>query len=342
MDTFLKTFTTFVYNLYSCLIGWIGFGTLLCLNACTTPKSSNESIAFYYWKTHYHLNSFERAYLQKQDVQKIYLHCFDIALENGQPKPQGVLLWQEAALKGIEYIPTVFIQNEILQKADTSHLHELAQHTFSLCKQILAAQQLSIKELQIDCDWTESTRDSYFYFLKCLKQNNITLSTTLRLYQYKYATKSGIPPADYVSLMCYNMGNMKKAQNENSILNKNDLQAYLQSAKAYPLPLNIALPIFNWTLLYSNQTFKGILYQVPDLQNRYWKRISEISYICVQAHFDSICQQNFYPNESIRMETISKKDLEQALLTIQHYVNNSKNEIIYFDLDSSKIRHCLY
>ena len=338
----MKPIIPFTSKMQAFYIGCIGFITLLFINACTPSKSSNENQAFYYWKTQYQLNSFEKEYLKKKGIKKIYLHCFDIAVENNLPKPQGVLRWKEAPIHKIEYIPTVFIQNDIFKQTDTNLLNELAQNCFSLCGQIMASQQLPLQEMQVDCDWTASTRDSYFYFLKCLKQKRIIVSATLRLYQYKYADKSGIPPADYVSLMCYNMGTMKKDENENSILNRNNLHSYLQTVKSYPLPMNIALPIFNWTLLYSNQMFKGILYKTPMVENKYWKRISEIKYICVQAHFDSNCQRNFYPNESIRIETISKKDLEQALHTIQHYVKNSKNEIIYFDLDSSKIRHCLY
>jgi hypothetical protein len=338
----LKSESVFANILHRTFVGYLCLLTVFCLNACKPSNSSKESEAFYYWKTHYLLNTFEKEYLKKQNVQKIYLHCFDVTLEDGLAKPQGVLLWKDSALQGMDYIPTVFIQNENFLHADSNYSKELANHILLLSSQIMAAQNLPLKEIQIDCDWTETTRNAYFYFLKCMKQQKILLSATLRLYQYKYAGVSGIPPVDYVSLMCYNMGNMKTENGRNSIINEEDLKAYLKTTRDYPLPMNIALPIFNWTLLYSNHVLKGILYRPPDLQSRYWKRSSEINYICVEEYYDSLCARTFYAKQSVRVENISKKELKQALHIIQQYVNNSKNEIIYFDLDSNKIRHCLY
>lgn len=311
-------------------------------NACQSKFENNNTPCFYHWKTSYHLTDFEKKYVHEHQVKKIYLHCFDIAMHDSLPKPQGVLLWDDSVEKKIEYIPTVFIDNEVFKHLDSLAIQQMAKNTLSLCKQILDAQQLNISEIQIDCDWTKSTRTNYFYFLNQLKKQPITLSATLRLYQYKYQTESGIPPVDYVSLMCYNMGTLKNVSADNSILNTKDLSAYLNVKTPYPIALNVALPIFNWTLLYHAKQFKGILYLQPNVMNENWHRQSSILYICNKEYYDTLCDRIFYPNESVRIETITKKQLHEAQQTIQQNITNTKNEIIYFDLDSNKISQCLY
>jgi hypothetical protein len=310
--------------------------------ACNSVNNKREAISFYYWKSTYRLTAFEVEYLKKQKVSKIYLHCFDVTDNQGAPLPEAVLLWADSLQPGIEYIPTVFIENSLFTETDSAAVRTLADRVQGLCSQILAHKQLSLSEIQIDCDWTKTSRDQYFYFLTLLKQKKLMVSNTLRLYQYKYRTDAGIAPTDFASLMCYNMGNMQNRQAQNSILNRKDLQAYISSQKAYPKPLNIALPIFKWTLLYKQQCFKGILYQHPDLNNGNWKQISATQYLCTHAYADSMCDATFYKDDLLRIEEISKHDLAEALALIHKHVKNSKNEIIYFDLDSSKIHHTLY
>lgn len=314
----------------------------LLLFACNSAKNKREAISFYYWKSTYRLTAFEVGYLKKQGVSKIYLHCFDVINNQGAPLPEAVLLWADSLQPGIEYIPTVFIENSLFAHIDSAAIRTMADRVQGLCSQILAHKHLKLSEIQIDCDWTKTTRDAYFYFLTSLKQKKLTVSNTLRLYQYKYRQQAGIAPVDFATLMCYNMGNMQNEQAENSILNLQDLRAYLSAQPTYPKALNMALPIFKWTLLYHKHQFKGILYQNPDLNHGNWKQISGTQYLCTQAYTDSLCQLEFNKEDVIRVEEISKQHLAEAQSLIHHYVNNSKNEIIYFDLDSSKIHHALY
>lgn len=327
-------FTTLLYSSI--------FLIILCLQSCEVKNKKNEDLSFYYWKTNYALNGFETEYLRKQQVKKIYLRCFDVVWENNTASPQGVLMWQDKPIDNIQYIPTVFIRNEVFLDTDSVTLKRLADKIESLCTQVLGSHKLQLSEIQIDCDWTKTTRNAYFYFLAYLKQKKLVVSNTLRLYQYKYRDESGIAPTDYASLMCYNMGNIKEEDAENSILNKRDLASYLNGLSAYPQPLNIALPLFSWTLLYSNHSLKGILYKTPDLQNNHWSRISDVQYLCTQDYYDLNCGQEFYKNEKLRIEQITPQALKEAFLIIKKYVKNSKNELIYFDLDSSKIRNTLH
>lgn len=262
---------------------------------------------------------------------------FDIVPFQSSPSPESVLLWKEQPLSNIQYIPTVFIRNEIFQS--TNSLDDLASKTYSLVKQIMDSQKLPFNEIQIDCDWTSSTKEKYFSFLEKLKKQKLIISSTLRLYQYKYQTTSGIPPCDYVTLMCYNMGNMKDIQAENSILNLQNLKDYTQKVNKYPKSLNIALPIFNWTLLYNNKQLSGIFYNTPNIENGNWKPIGQNKFQVSTPYYDTILFHNFELSNEIRIEKITQSELEKAKKYIQQTIKNTTHEIIYFDLDSSKIQN---
>lgn len=310
--------------------------------SCKSNKEQAEQVSFYYWKTTYTLSNYEEQYLEKKHVKRIYIRMFDIVPTAKAPQPESVLMWEEKPDTAIQFIPTVFIRNEIFYDIDSVQISLLVSKTFSLVKQILSSQQLPFTEIQIDCDWTKNTKGNYFYFLKELKKKNLIVSNTLRLYQYKYRTESGIAPTDYVTLMCYNMGNMNSPSAENSILNIKNLREYTQQVKPYPQVINVALPIFYWTLLYDNKVLEGIFYDTPNVQNGNWKQIEKNKYQIIKPYFDEQLNRSFDLQHQIRIEKISSVDFEKAKTYIHQTINNSKYEIIYFDLDSSKIQTYLH
>ncbi len=116
-----------------------------------------------------------------------------------------------------------------------------------------------ITELQLDCDWTPSTRDRYFQFLKAMKRTNpgMTISCTVRLHQFRDREKAGIPPVDRGTLMCYNVAPPKDANTRDAIFDTDLIKGYLKNGD-YPLPLEAALPLFSWGALFHENQFKGL------------------------------------------------------------------------------------
>jgi hypothetical protein len=55
------------------------------------------------------------------------------------------------------------------------------------------------------------------------------------------------------------MGNLKNPSTNNSILDFEEMEEYLGSLHKYPLELDIALPLFEWHVLYSKNLYKGII-----------------------------------------------------------------------------------
>ncbi|MBL0741935.1 hypothetical protein [Chryseolinea lacunae] len=125
---------------------------------------------------------------------------------------------------------------------------------------IYQAKLSTIREIQFDCDWTTSTKDKYFSFLTEVKKlfAQQTVTSTIRLYQYKYPQLAGVPPVKRGMLMCYNAGDIRDSKTVNSIFNKKEIMSYLD-AGTYPVALDYALPVFSWALLYRNGELKSIL-----------------------------------------------------------------------------------
>lgn len=235
-----------------------------------TPKKVNHG--FYYWRSTFQLATLEKNTLQDLAIQQLYVKFFDVEWNEvtRQPQPIATIKFKEPVPAHVTVTPVVFITNETLQQADTSQVNRLAENINKLLTSITSHTPLSLSsEVQIDCDWTASTKDKYFSFLKALKQqpffHHKQLSATIRLHQLKFTNQTGIPPVDKGLLMCYNMGNLRLAETGNSIVETSELDKYIKGLRNYPLHLDVALPLFDWYVWFSKNEFRGLFYpqQLP-------------------------------------------------------------------------------
>jgi len=234
------------------------------------PRTIERS--FYFWKSVFKLSTQEKDALTNFKIQNLYIKYFDVdwnasrntALPVAQlTAPDSIFL----RTTKLNIVPTVFITNETIFKININQTEELANKIIVLVNSMNSNFGVKlINELQIDCDWTAGTKDKYFSLLKFLKkkQNNINFSSTIRLHQIKYLNKTGVPPVKKGMLMCYNMGNLSNINTSNSILEVDELKKYIGDLQNYPLPLDVALPIFEWKVLFRNNVFKGIFENMPD------------------------------------------------------------------------------
>jgi hypothetical protein len=199
--------------------------------------------------------------------------------------------------------------------------------------------KLIINELLIDCDWTEKSKDNYFYFLKQLQRSNnyIKIAATIRLWQYKHYKKAGIPPVTKGLLMCYNMESVNQHSTENSIASSKELTQYI-THDSYALNLDIALPLFSWSLAFSGNTFKGILPENINLStdSLILKKIAPNRYVLQ----DDMMMGNNYlrSGDEIRIEKVSDNELKNMITIIKKNIpmdNNTK--ITFFSFDNNYI-----
>ena len=301
------------------------------------PEPCTTQLAFYHWKTDAALDSTEQAYLAQLPAQRLYLRLLDVDWDGHDQAPRPKAEVQVNALPPVDIIPTVYITNRTLAQLETSDLDNLSHRIMMKVEQLLPLD--SFVELQIDCDWTEGTREAYFSLLQHLRERlpkNTQLSATLRLHQYRWPEKTGVPPVDRTMLMFYNMGDLDEWQEPNSILNLDKATAYLQHTNTYPLPIDLALPLFRWGVLYRygkmiklingltpSEALEAGGVPLDDAQSRF--RIPESTYL--QGYY-------LYTGDELRLEWITPQQLDQAAQLLQVFPCSGERFLSFYHLDS--------
>lgn len=228
----------------------------------TIKKPEHIQRSFYYWKNNeWQFKDSELSACKSLNAKKVYVKFFEVERNEFMgafpTAKSGLNFYRNDSLA---IVPTVYLRNEVFLNASRGSLDTLADNVNFLITKY-ARESIDVKEFQMDCDWTPKSRANYFYFLKKLKAvSGKEISCTLRLYPYKYPDKMGVPPVDRVSLMCYNLVNPLRSHEKNSILDLDELKSYVKGVREYPLPLDIALPIYSWMQVYQNNRFETVVY----------------------------------------------------------------------------------
>lgn len=237
---------------------------LFFIGACSQPQKDNKiNRSFYYWKSRFDLDSVSRSVLSNLKVSTLYVKYFDVVWDHAFKQPLPVAIVKSVdKTDSFGIIPTVFITNETLLQIDSVGLKKLSSDILKLIKSINEINGWKpLEQVQIDCDWSASTKDKYFQLLEMMQQQDTSniYSATIRLHQLKYASSTGVPPVDRGLLMCYNMGNLKHMNTRNSILDLDEMRKYTSGYYDYALPLDYAFPLFSWTVLFRNNSYTGLL-----------------------------------------------------------------------------------
>lgn len=337
-----KTFTC------NALIKLLAFAILLLTLVCCNNNTANRQIerSFYFWKSVFILSDYEKQMLDSLQVKTLYIKFFDVDwdAERKLAVPVVKIRFQDSAYRHYKIIPTVFITNACIQKIDSSQINVLAKKINQLLNEIIKSNTIKdIPEIQFDCDWTTATKEKYFALLNDIhaQMPNTKLSATIRLHQVKYVAKTGIPPVSRGLLMCYNMGNLKDPATKNSILETDELKKYIGSLASYPLLLDIALPLFDWKVLYRNHVYTGLIQNLPaSAFNNSFCQKNDNRYIILQ---DTLLQgYNLLKGDIIRDEQSSYKEILSTTAAINGQLKNTGLRVSLYHLDSVILRKYTY
>lgn len=274
-----------------------------------TIKNENSTISFYSWE-----NSFDI----KDTNEKLYIKVLDIAFST---KLEPI----KTNLKTIpkDFVPVIYITNETMKNVDYSLLSKAILETLKNYK---------FDEIQIDCDWSLSTRSNYFNLLEDLKEKlNKTISATIRLHQIKYYTKTGIPPVDYGVLMYYNMSNIGDFNTKNSILDNEIAKKYHYNFDVYPLKLKLALPLYSQAIQFREEKaislFEGV--EEKDFNNDF-EKLENNRYKVLNSHYFK--GRYIYKDDIFRLENSNEQDIKIALKDFLDLSKNRYDEVIFYTL----------
>ena len=255
------------------------------------------------------------AFIRREHITHIYLRYFDVVLTNGTPMPNASVNVTGRVPKGVTVVPVVYITNDCMKAIGQNHTEatDLANKILRRVGQMTSTLQLGpVSELQIDCDWTITTRRTYFDFLSVLRdlahEQHLQLSTTIRFHQLTQP----VPPADRGVLMAYNTGDVRDISNRYPILNIADVRPYLRYLSTYQLPLSTAYPIFSWRVLFRGGHFVGILHSDDDYP--------------------------ILPGDKIITRDTDLRHILEAHQTISELRPDAHDEIILYDLQTNNIK----
>lgn len=318
------------------------FTGISCIICACQKKAPVIIPSFYFWKNNaYNLSTAEKHVLDTFHIKKLYVKYFEVSRDSlwgNAPVAKTSLKIKQWDSVTAEIIPVIFIKNEVMLRSNKQALDSLADNITFLTQKIANDKMnTAYKEIQIDCDWTEKSKDNYFYFLERFKKaSGKIVSVTLRLYQYKYSEKMGVPPVNKATLMCYNLVNALQNESKNSIIDINELQKYLNKEKRYPLHLDIVLPAYSWMLLYQYDQFKGVISRENDaLLNM----LSETRPLWYTVTKDTVIDDFYIRNgDRIKYETVSPEVLYKACDIIKkNVVLDDSVTVSVFHLDEQKI-----
>jgi len=320
-----------IKNIFSVVI-------LTFLVGCNTD-AKKSTIDFYYWRSNYSINQAEKKVVDSLKSKNVYVRFFDVDKKGGKISPVGVIQNFDAEKLNVRYIPTVFITNRTFINTTPDQVKILAKDVYNFLSETAERGKLeSFDEIQIDCDWTKSTRENYFSFLSELKYiSRKKLSATLRLHQVKFKDREGVPPLDKMVLMCYATENPTDQSEKNSILDLDIAKDYLENLNNYPIKLDLALPIYSWAILTNHLGDIKLInsFSEKDLQGKPVKKIKDGLYE-VQ---DDFFVENFYVSKGfkIKIENISS----ELLMNTKRFIDQKlpyNYHVIYYHLDSKFLK----
>ncbi len=324
-------------------------------SSCYNDKKGNEK-AFYYWKTNYNFSENDQKMMQKLSVDKLYLRFFDVRIDkaSGKAIPVGRLRVKEGAIYPKNYVPCVFITNDVIKKLSEDKLETLAVNITKeidfIAKNIASATRPNdtintnyYTELQIDCDWSVSSKKKYFFFIKKIRNivSNKKISVTLRLWQLKNKKLAGIPPADRAMLMCYSTGNPRNYLIDNSLANYEEIKKYVKG-QTYPLQLDVALPIYSWAILFRNRGFKKIVrnftFKDAESDTSLFKHLRKNRYFVKK---DTVLFDYFLRyGDELRLESFDKTEMQKLIKLLKREKLKLNNSVVsFFSWDSIYIKN---
>ena len=319
-----------------------------CQKKNDLDPSHTRANGIYYWRTTFDVSEAEQQFLAARNVKRLYLRLFDVDMSKRNlsevlsPQPVATIQFRDsdnlAQVMQIvdECVPTIFITLPALKNMQW----EASEYASKICTCILNMCSYhgflnKVHEVQIDCDWTESTESQYFHLLDEIRHimhgHGIQLSATIRLHQLRTAA----PPVDKGVLMLYNTGSFKHPDTHNSILSYDDAMPYLKKALHYNLHLDYAFPNFGWGIWFRNNTFHAILHQQDFTNDSLYEQISSTHFRVIKDH----CVQEGYwlqRGDIIRKEVAEMAVIEQLK---QQLPFDKQTSVIMYHLDENNLNN---
>jgi len=334
--------------------------SILLFYSCSKPAEKKVTNAYYYWRMDMPTRM-EKEILAKHEIEKLYVHLLDVDWNSTQgaiPVAQNRDALSETMASSrdsfrLQLVPVTFITNKTFEKIDSFDIPQLAKRIVRRClpgfdeedrryesNYYISNDLIIPKEVQIDCDWTAGTKEKYFRFLKEVRRllpGSIILSATVRLHQFKYPSRTGVPPVNRGMLMLYNISDPRRYNGGNSIFEEKGAAAYFTPGKSYPLPMDVVLPAWSWCIIYRD----GQFYQVENGLSE--NELADLSFLKQWSdHRYTVTADTVYRNlflrigDEIKVESTDRKTLMAAASLGHKAINSDSFSVSLFELSETE------
>jgi len=140
--------------------------------------------------------------------------------------------------------------------------------------------------------------------------------------------------------MCYNAGDIRDVKTKNSIFDKKEIMSYLKGSE-YPIPLDYALPVFEWALLFREGKLKSIL--SSSILQEHQQQVLQIDddHLEVVEDFVSGSTVNsilIRKGDEIRLEDPDMDDVNEVSAWLAQHKNNNEAVLTLYHLNDYDLK----
>lgn len=347
---------------------------LLSLFFSCSPVERKVNRSYYFWRNSDYISHDEKDFLRQHQINRLYYKILDVdwnetnhayPVSINYPERFNANIYPQDSLN-MEIIPVVFITNKVFDRITRVEMPELVKKVLRKCftkyddidstaeaatpfYMVNRIPLFNPAEIQFDCDWTVSTAQTYFSFLEQVKnelrQRKTKISATIRLHQYKYPEKTGVPPVDKGMLMVYNISDATKYGTTNSIFDKELAAKYFTRNKKYNLPMDIALAAYSWGIIYRNKKFFQVENYIDEEDIRECSFLKSTGNNMYTVTVDTVYgTYNLYlrAGDEIKLEKVDEATLLDAAQLARKAMNSDSLNISLFELSSNEIKNYRY
>jgi hypothetical protein len=138
----------------------------ISLLSCSKKSNAKKTNGIYVWSNRNSYDFYtdaESKSLIKNGIGKTYCKLTDVVWDqefHASPSDIHDMPSRDNNLFGtVDNIPCIFFVNDVMIKSSKIELEYMAKKIAGRIN------KMEVKEVQLDCDWSEKSKDNYFYFL---------------------------------------------------------------------------------------------------------------------------------------------------------------------------------
>jgi len=311
------------------------------LLAACKPSNNAPRTAFYHWKTSVELDSLELGVLKQLESDRLYVKYFDLDWDKQreQAVPLASVQWGDSLPENIEIVPVIFITTRVLNALGDAELRSVVEKMEKHIQQLHPPGR-QMTQIQIDCDWTPSTKERFFTLIRFLRKafpTSVKWSATIRLHQIRDFRETSVPPVDRGMLMFYNMGSLRSWDEPNAILNLETARNYMTAAiEDYPLALDVALPLYRWGAVFRKGTLtyliNGLDEEAVADTSRFRSLMNGRYEVVKNTYLESYY---LYSGDRIRLDLATPATVQQAARELADWFPEKPRHVALYHLDES-------